>query len=55
MFYANILFHGTSFDLESSLAQNMALTTSIPLGIEKKGLFLNLLYTQSQKGKKIKP
>jgi hypothetical protein len=32
----------------------MALTISIPSGIEKKGFFLHLLHTQSQKGTKFK-
>jgi hypothetical protein len=48
------LFHGTNFDLGSFLAANMALTTSIPLGTKKQGLFLHLWHTQNQKGKKIK-
>jgi len=46
------LFHGTNFDLGSFLAANMALTTSIPLGTKKQGLFLHLWHTQNQKGKK---
>jgi hypothetical protein len=50
MFCANILFHGTSVDPKSSIVGNIALTTSIPLRIEKQGLFLHLLHTQSQKG-----
>jgi hypothetical protein len=48
------LLHGTSFDSKSSLVGNMAVTIGIPSGVEKQGLFLDLLHTQNQKGKKIK-
>jgi hypothetical protein len=30
----NVLFHGTSFDFNSSLAKNMAITNGIPSGIK---------------------
>jgi len=35
MFWANVLFHNTSFDPKSSHVGNMALTIGIPSNIEK--------------------
>jgi hypothetical protein len=54
MFYANVLFHGTSFDPRSLFIRNMTLIISIPSHNKKnKFYFFHLLHTQSQKGKKI--
>jgi hypothetical protein len=54
IFCANVFLHGTSFDCKSLNIKNMALTTRILSCIENKIYFLELLHTQSQKGKKIK-
>jgi hypothetical protein len=56
MFCANILLHGTCFDPKSSLAKNMALTTSVSSNTNKQGFFFTFItYTKSKKGKKLKP
>jgi hypothetical protein len=55
MFCANVLFHKTSFDPRSSPLGNMALTTSIPLGSEKQGLFFTFIaYKNLKREKKLK-
>jgi hypothetical protein len=47
--YIYIYISGIGFDLRTSLARNIALTTGIPLSIKKSGFLIDLLYTQNQK------
>jgi hypothetical protein len=47
MFCANVLFQGIGFDLNFSLARNMALTIGITSGTKKQGLFFTFIaYTK---------
>jgi hypothetical protein len=56
MFNANILLHGTCFDLKSSPKGNMALSVGIPSIIKKQRLvFRFITHIKSKSGFKKKP
>jgi len=50
MLCTNVLFHGTSFDFNSSPTRKMALTNGIPLGIKIQNLYFAFIaYTKSKR------
>jgi hypothetical protein len=57
MFYTNILYHSIGFDLKTSpTKQNIALTTSIPLGTKEHDLFFRFItYTKLKRKKNLMP
>jgi hypothetical protein len=54
MFYVNVLHNNTRIEPKTSLANNLTLTTNIPLGTKEGALFFRFIADTKLKREKIK-